>query len=65
MPVPAIHFTSNASRIECTWSRNVDLLIPVDLIIDLHMPFDLDVEIADDGEWRKKLTFYPLREVRR
>lgn len=62
MPAPKIHFTSNCSRIECCWSRSVELLIPPSLILDLHMPFDLDVEIMADGEWRKKLTFYPLKE---
>ena len=63
MPIPAIHFTSDGSKIECTWNRGIGLFIPVDLIVNLHMGFDFDVEIKEDGEWVKKLTFYPFKEV--
>ena len=65
MPIPKIHFASDGSRIDCKWGRGVDLFIPVDLILDLHMGFSFDVEIASDGEWLKVLTFYPFREVKR
>ena len=65
MPVPAIHFTSDGSRIECTWNRGINLFIPIDLILDLHMGFDFNVEIKEDGEWVKKLIFYPFKEVKR
>ena len=63
MTIPKIHFASDGSVIECKWSRNIDLFIPVDLIIGLHMGFSFDVEIASDGEWLRVLTFYPFREV--
>lgn len=62
MVLPKIHFTNDASRIECTWNRGTELFIPVDLIMELGMPFDFNVEIRTDGEWVKKLTFYPLGE---
>lgn len=60
MTAPKIHFTADASKIECTWKRNTELLIPIELISVLGMSFDFDVEIATDGAWLKKLTFYPF-----
>lgn len=62
MVMPKIHFTSDASRIECRWSRGTELYIPTELIEELGMAFDFNVEISTDGEWLKILTFYPLGE---
>ena len=62
IPIPTIHFTSDAEMIECSWHEEQDLFIPVDFILDLHMGFDFMFELMDN---RKMLVFYPFKEVKR
>ena len=61
-PVPRIHFESDASEIVCTWDMGVTPVIPVDLIVSIRMPFSFTKELNIDGEWERKLIFYPFRE---
>ena len=61
-PVPSIFIVSDGSRIECTWMNDINLKIPVDLIVSLHMPFDFGKKLNTSGSWEKQLIFYPLEE---
>ena len=59
-PVPMIHFKSDASEIICCWD-NLDVIVPVTLIMDLHMSFSFDKRLTTDGAWKKVLIFYPFK----
>ena len=61
-PAPSIHFEDDASEIVCSWGMDADIIIPVTLVLDLHMPFSFDKQLTTDGVWRKTLIFYPLKE---
>ena len=61
-PIPIISFSSDASEITCKWDIGVDPIIPVNLIVDLKMPFTFNKGLNNNGEWEKILIFYPFME---
>ena len=60
IPIPRIHFSTNASKIVCTWESNSDFVIPYIVILDLHMDFAFDKVLDTEGNWKKRLVFYPF-----
>lgn len=65
LPVPTVHFKSDASQIICTWvctDLDKDIIVPYSLINDLHMDFVFTRVVNKDGFWEKRLVFYPFNE---
>ena len=62
LPVPSIHFETDASKIVCSWNSSHELIIPYELILDLHMSFRFDKVLTTEGYWENRLIFYPFNE---